>query len=266
MKFTNNNGPLSDIILNPEHGGPILCLDANSEITITGSTDHGLRVYNTQTGKQIKELFSKNFGHTEWVTCVKILKNRKVISGGMDSNICIWEPTGISCKYLTDNTGSISKLLTNETEKVLISGSYDSSVRVFDINSLKCISTLSGVHKNAVTEIEVKNSLCVSGSKDGSLAIWDLNEEKCIKQAKIHGGLIKNIKFLFEEKTHYTNNDNINNNNNKYEESLDYDKDKSDIKDESFDMNYILTAGANDGLLNVIDMRSNSPVFTKQVY
>lgn len=235
MKFTKGNGPLSDIILSPEHGGPILCLDANQEVTITGSTDHGLRVYNTNTGKQIKELFSKNFGHSEWVTCVKILKNKKVLSGGMDSNICVWEPNGVNCKYITDNTGSISKLITNENEKILISGSYDSSVRIFDLNSLNCLTTLSGVHKNAVTEVEAKNSLCVSGSKEGSFAIWDLNEEKCIKNSKIHAGLVKKIKFFFD----------------------------GEGEDSS---NYILTAGANDGKLNVIDMRSNTPVFWKQVF
>ena len=152
----------------------------------------------------------------------------------MDSNICVWEPTGISCKYLTDNTGSISKLITNESEKILISGSYDTSVRVFDLNSLQCVSTLSGVHKGPVSEVEVKNSLCVSGSKDGSIAIWDLNEEKCVKHAKLHGGLVKNVKFAFDGNG-------------------------------ETDMNYILTGGANDGMLNAIDMRSNSPIFSKQV-
>jgi F-box/WD-40 domain protein 7 len=151
----------------------------------------------------------------------------------MDSNICIWEPMGISCKYITENTGSISKLITNDNEKILFSGSYDSSVRIFDLNSLQCLSTLSGVHKNAVTEIQVKNSLCVSGSKDGSVAIWDLNEEKCIKNQKLHGGVVKNIKFDFSE-----------------------------INEEN---NLILTAGANDGMLNIIDMRSNTPIFSKQV-
>jgi WD40 repeat protein len=183
----------------------------------------------------------------------------------MDSNICIWEPTGISCKYLTDNTGSISKLITNDTEKILISGSYDSSVRLFDLNSLQCISTLSGVHKNAVTEIEAKNSLCISGSKDGSLAIWDLNKEKCIKQAKIHGGLIKNIKFLFEGNVSNNNDNDIYNNNdidNENENILGDNKNEN----KNFDMNYILTAGVNDGILNVIDMRSNNPIFSKQVY
>jgi WD40 repeat protein len=232
-KFNKSNGPLSDIILSPEHGGPVLCMDATQDVVITGSTDHGLRVYNMQTGKQIKELFSKNYGHTEWVTCVKILKNKKVISGGMDSNICIWEATGVSCKYITENTGSISKIMVNETEKILLSGSYDSSVRLFDISSLQCLTTLSGVHKGPVSEVDWKNSLCVSGSKDGSVAIWDLNAEKCVKQAKLHGGLVKNIKLF------YGNND-------------------------QFD-NLIITGGSNDGMINCLDMRTNNPVFSKQV-
>lgn len=237
LKFSKSQGPLSDIILNPEHGGPILCLDASNDIVITGSTDHGIRVYNIQTGKQIKELFSKNFGHTEWVTCVKILKNKKIISGGMDSNICVWESTGISCKYITENTGSISKILLNESEKILLSASYDSSVRLFDLGNLQCLSTLSGVHKGPVSEVEWKNSLCVSGSKDGSVAIWDLNQEKCVKHLKLHGGLVKNIKF-------YSGNQENNNS--------------------EFD-NLILTAGSNDGMINCIDMRSNNPIFSKQV-
>ena len=235
--FLNSSGPISDIVLSPEHGGPILCLDANPEIVVTGSTDHGLRVYSTQTGKQIKELFNKNFGHTEYVTCVKILSDKRIISGGMDSNICVWESNGVRCKFITENTGSISKILINENESLIMSSSYDSSVRVFDTNSLQSLCVLSGVHKGPVTEIEWKNSLCVSGSKDGSVAIWDLNQEKCIKSAKMHGGLIKNIKFFAMGE---------NNENN-----------TSD--------NLIITAGTNDGMINVIDMRTNKPVFSKQV-
>ena len=45
------NGPASDVELQPGHGGPvnfiiqIMCLDFNQSIVVTGSTDHGLRVY-----------------------------------------------------------------------------------------------------------------------------------------------------------------------------------------------------------------------------
>ena len=53
--FSSKNGPSSDIPLSPEHGGPILCMDNNSDIVVTGSTDHGLRVYNLSNGKQTKQ-------------------------------------------------------------------------------------------------------------------------------------------------------------------------------------------------------------------
>lgn len=159
----------------------------------------------------------------------------------MDSNICVWEANGVSCKYITENKGSIAKILTNDSETLLLNASYDSAIRVFDLFSLECLCTLSGVHKGPVSEIEWKNSLCVSGAKEGSVAIWDLNKEKCIKLHKIHGGLVKNIKFFCEGKS------NIN---------------SEDLVEDS---NIIVTAGANDGILNIIDMRSNNIVFTKQV-
>ena len=77
--FANQQGPKCDIPLNPEHGGPILCMDNNNDIVVTGSTDHGLRVYNLSDGKQTKELFSKKYGHHEWVTTCQILNSRRMI-------------------------------------------------------------------------------------------------------------------------------------------------------------------------------------------
>ena len=73
----------------------LLCMDNNNEIVFTGSSDHGLRVYNLSDGKQTKELFNKKYGHHEWVTSCQILQSRRIVSGGMDSLICVWEPTGV---------------------------------------------------------------------------------------------------------------------------------------------------------------------------
>ena len=115
LKTKNNsnsffNEPSGDIPLDPEHGGPILCMDVRNDIIVTGSTDHGLRVYSMSTGKQIRELFNKNFGHTEWVTACAILADNRVVSGGMDSNLCIWDSKSVRCKYLKEHTSSISKV------------------------------------------------------------------------------------------------------------------------------------------------------------
>ncbi len=54
FSFTSTTGPKSDIQLSPAHGGPILCMDINKDMIITGSTDHGLRVYSLSTGNKLR--------------------------------------------------------------------------------------------------------------------------------------------------------------------------------------------------------------------
>lgn len=223
------NGPTTDIPLTPEHGGPILCLDTQNDIAITGSTDHGLRVYNLSTGKQIKELYSKSYGHTEWVTCLTFLSDGRVISGGMDSNLCVWESKGVKCKTIQEHTGSISKVKTDDT--VILSSSYDTTVRIFDSLSLNPIGILKGVHKGPVTEFQWINSLCVTAGRDGLLGLWDINTEKCLFSQNIHKGQISKVKF----------------------------------HSDGLDCNLIITAGINDGMINLIDMRTNNIIFNKKV-
>ena len=229
--YASEQGPKCDIPLTPEHGGPILCMDNNNDIVVTGSSDHGLRVYNLSDGKQTKELFSKKFGHHEWVTSCQILQSRRIVSGGMDSLICVWEPSGVKCKTYTAHSGSISKIVADKKSGVFLSSSYDSSVRVWNESNNDPLSCLSGVHKGPVTEMNWQSSLCVSAGKDGLCALWDLNSEKCVSKQKWHMGQVSNIKF------HSDGNNNL-----------------------------IITTGVTDGILNVVDMREMKPVFHEPIH
>jgi WD40 repeat protein len=229
--FSSKNGPSSDIPLSPEHGGPILCMDNNSDIVVTGSTDHGLRVYNLSNGKQTKQLYTKQYGHTEWVTTVQILPNRKIVSGGMDSNICLWESSGVRCKNLTEHSGSISKIVADKKSGVFLSASYDSSVRIWNQNGSSSLGCLSGVHKGPVTELNWASSLAVTGGRDGLIGIWDLNSEKCISKNKWHLGQISNIIFHSDGKN-----------------------------------NLIISTGVSDGIINVVDMRDMKKIFNEPIH
>ena len=229
--FASEQGPKVDIPLTPEHGGPILCMDNNLEVVVTGSSDHGLRVYNLSDGKQTKELFNKKFGHHEWVTTVQILGSRRIVSGGMDSLICLWESSGVRCKNLTAHTGSISKIVADKNTGVFLSSSYDSSIRIWNESNPDPLACLSGVHKGPVTEMNWQSSLCVSAGKDGLCALWDINGEKCISKNRWHSSQVSNIKF------------------------------HSDVKN-----NLIITTGVSDGILNVVDMRDMKQIFHEPIH
>lgn len=49
---------------------------------VVGSADHGLKVFALDTCKQRRNLYTKKFGHTEWVTTCCYLPDGRIVSGG----------------------------------------------------------------------------------------------------------------------------------------------------------------------------------------
>lgn len=124
--------PGSDLPFEPQHDRAILALDVDSrgETCVTASADHALHLYNCRTGKRTKTLYSKRFGHTDWVTSCAILNDGRVLSASMDKRLCLWERTGVVCKDLSGHNGSISKVKVDE-KNVAISAAYDSALLVW---------------------------------------------------------------------------------------------------------------------------------------
>jgi WD40 repeat protein len=67
------------------------------EQCVIGGADHGLKIISTKTGKLIRELYNKKYGHTEWVTNVDFLTDGRIISGGIDAKLCLWESKAVRC-------------------------------------------------------------------------------------------------------------------------------------------------------------------------
>lgn len=44
-----------------------------------------------KSGKCTRNLFTKKFGHTDWVTSCKFLSDGRVWSAGMDNLMCLWD-------------------------------------------------------------------------------------------------------------------------------------------------------------------------------
>lgn len=179
---------------------------------VTGSSDHGLREYDISNCKQRRQLYTKRYGHTEWVTTVSYAPSGKILSGAMDSKLCLWDKSAVKCDDLTGHKGSITKVIVDSND-IAISAGYDASLLVWDLSTLECLAGLFKGHSGAVTTFEWNNSLVISGARNGSLAFWDINTAKAFKKVNSHEGAVSKIKLY----------------------------------DDGGDNNVILTTGLNDG-------------------
>ncbi len=80
----------------------ILCMSLFGDRCVIGSADHALKEFDVSTGKETRTLYhyniyallrltnhiyTKRYGHTEWVTTVTHLDDGRVLSGAMDSKV-----------------------------------------------------------------------------------------------------------------------------------------------------------------------------------
>jgi WD40 repeat protein len=132
-------GPTSDQLLSPQHDRTVLALDMSpsGDSVVTASADHGLRVYSMKTGKQLRQLYNKRYGHTDWVTTCAYLTDGRVLSASMDKRLCLWDKSIVKCSDLQGHNGSISKVKVDD-RNIAISGSYDSSLLVWNLDTLEC--------------------------------------------------------------------------------------------------------------------------------
>jgi WD40 repeat protein len=92
-------GPLASVECQPAHGQPVFSMAVGRTSFVTGSADHGLREYSLDSGKYLRELFAKKYGHKEWVSTCSYTPSGRIISGGMDSVVCFWESKAVKCDH-----------------------------------------------------------------------------------------------------------------------------------------------------------------------
>ena len=176
----------------------ILCQSLLGNKCVVGSADHGLKEFDTRTGKQIRELYNKKSGHSEWVTCVSHLSDGRIVSGGMDNKLCLWGERGGRCTDLIGHSGSISSVCTSASGSHVISTSYDKTVRVWHTQRGSEVTTLRG-HTAPVLDLDWSTEgqgLLLTGDRSGVACIWDLESGSNACQLKNHRGHVTALKWL----------------------------------------------------------------------
>lgn len=204
------------------HTNGIMCLQfseslnhPNFPIVITGSYDRTARVWNMETGEELRVLK----GHTRGVRCLQF-DEAKLITGSMDRTLKIWNwRTGELMRTLEGHTEGIVCL--NYNNDILASGSADSNIKIWNFRSGECF-TLRG-HSDWVNAVQlwsgpgradVKSSslrnrkddgtdstFLFSASDDGTIRLWDLYARECLLNFDGHVGQVQSIKLVMLDDT-----------------------------------------------------------------
>jgi len=229
------------------HADGVMCLQFSEwlshpsyPILITGSYDRTARVWNLETGAELRCLK----GHTRAVRALQF-DEVKLITGSMDNTIRVWDWRKGKCiRILEGHTGGVVCLKFDSN--VLASGSVDNTVKVWNLRTQEAF-TLRG-HTDWVNAVQLwdsnassdvsaspseipamdplstipPSSVCAaphidpgkmlfSASDDGTIRLWDLTLRSCVRQFVGHVAQVQSLRLLLLDKC---DDDRIKDNNN----------------------------------------------------
>ncbi|MEH2387943.1 MAG: serine/threonine-protein kinase [Nostoc sp.] len=176
--------------------------DRNWGILASGSWDNTIKLWDVNTGKEIRTLI----GHANWVNSVAFSPDGKFLaSGSADCTIKMWQVhTGIEIQTITGHSDSVSSVAysprmptTNSKDRQLVaSGSNDYTIKLWQVYTGKNICTLTG-HSFFVNCIAFSQDgeIIASGSADNTIKLWHINTGREIRTLIGHSDSVWSVAF-----------------------------------------------------------------------
>jgi WD40 repeat protein len=198
-------------------------------------------------------IFNETCGHTEWVTTCACLPDGRVLSGGMDGKVILWNSSGPSGADLLGHTASISRVMVDSRD-IGISASYDRTIRIWNLSARshsRSLSVLQGLG-GAVTSMDWYQSLLVSGTREGQIGLWDVNTGNRIRWLTPQGqGQILSLRIGSLEAG--------------VTASDDASRIHSAVHGNYSDYNWLVCATGSDGFIRLYDLRTETSIFQRRL-
>ncbi len=158
----------------------------------SGSTDHTIRIWDTETGRCLRVLE----GHQGWVWGVAWSPDgRQLASASQDWMVRIWDPeTGVSVQTLRGPGGPVYSVSWSHDGRILASGAFDSLIRLWDTGRWELIREFSALYGgvNSVAWAPNRYDLA-SGSFDHEIRLWDGGTGRYVRSLYGHRGSVNSV-------------------------------------------------------------------------
>ncbi|EFW17603.1 hypothetical protein D8B26_000286 [Coccidioides posadasii str. Silveira] len=180
------------------HSNGVMCLQFEDNILATGSYDTTIKIWDTDTGEELRTLH----GHQSGIRCLQF-DDTKLISGSLDRTIKVWNwRTGECISTYTGHHGGVICLHFDAT--TLASGSMDNTVKIWNFHD-KSTRILRG-HADWINSVKIDSlsRTVFTASDDLTVRLWDLDTGNCIHTYAGHVGQVQQVvllprEFEFEE-------------------------------------------------------------------
>lgn len=157
------------------HSNGVMCLQFDDHTLATGSYDATIKIWNMESGKELRTLR----GHTSGIRCLQF-DDKKLISGSLDRTLRIWNwRTGECLRVLHGHHEGVICL--HFVSTLMATGSIDHNIRVWNFEDGSS-HTLRG-HADWVNavRIDLPSRTIFSASDDLTVRLWDLDTRTTLK-------------------------------------------------------------------------------------
>ena len=169
------------------HTNGVMCLQFCDNILATGSYDATIRIWDIETGRELRTLR----GHTMGIRCLQF-DDTKLISGSLDRTLRIWNWRTGEC--LSTYNGHLEGIISLHFDSsILVSGSIDKTAKIWNFED-KSTFTLRG-HSDWVNAVKIDSAsrTVFTASDDCTVRLWDLDTKKCIHSFEGHVGQVQQV-------------------------------------------------------------------------